>query len=113
MKRTLIHPRSLARLLVASLFAATTLPASAAPFADAEMAAGEQMHAENCIECHVQRFGGEDGSAIYTRADRRVNTVAELAQQLTRCTTMLKLDLFPEDEENIAAYLNKHYYKLQ
>ena len=42
-----------------------------------------------------------------------MNTVAELAQQLTRCTTMLKLDLFPEDEENIAAYLNKHYYKLQ
>ena len=56
MKPTLRHPRSLTRLLVASLFAAPTLPASAAPFADAEMAAGAQMPAENCIACHVQRF---------------------------------------------------------
>ena len=113
MKPTQIHPRSLARVLVASLFAAIVFPASAEPFADADIDAGEQMHAEYCVECHTQRFGGEDGTAIYTRADRRVTNLAELAQQLTRCTTMLKLDLFPEDEENIAAYLNKHYYKFQ
>ena len=113
MKTTPNHHFSLARLVLAGLFTAIAVPASAVPFADADIAVGEQMHAEYCVECHTQRFGGEDGSAIYTRADRRVNTVAELAQQLTRCTTMLKLDLFPEDEENIAAYLNKHYYKLQ
>ncbi len=113
MKATSSHHLSLARVLVASLFAAIASPASAAPFADADIDAGEQMHAEYCVECHTQRFGGEDGTAIYTRADRRVTNLAELAQQLTRCTTMLKLDLFPEDEENIAAYLNKHYYKFQ
>ena len=113
MKTTPSHHFGLAQLMVASLFAAIAVPASAAPFADADMNAGERMHAEYCVACHTQRFGGEDGSAIYTRSDRRVNTVAELAQQLTRCTTMLKLDLFPEDEENIAAYLNKHYYKFQ
>jgi hypothetical protein len=71
------------------------------------------MHAAHCVECHAKRFGGEDGSDIYTRFERRVTTASALAQQITTCTTMLNLDLFPEDEQHLAAYLNKHYYKFQ
>ncbi len=113
MKTTQSSHYKLATVLVASVLAAIAIPASADPFPDADIAAGEKMHAEYCVECHTQRFGGEDGSAIYTRPDHRVTTLTELSQQLTRCTGMLKLDLFPEDEENIAAYLNKHYYRFQ
>jgi len=29
------------------------------------------------------------------------------------CTTMLKLELFPEDELNIAGYLTSRYYKFK
>jgi mono/diheme cytochrome c family protein len=85
----------------------------ASPFEDADMAAGEQMHAEICVACHEMKFGGEGGSAIYLRPDRRVNSVSALKSQLTACTTQLSLPLFPEDEANLGAYLNHHYYKFE
>ncbi len=104
------------RLACAAVVAAglgLALPAAADPFAGADLAAGARMHDELCIACHVQRFGGENGSAIYTRPDRRVRTASALTQQLTVCTTQLDLPLFPEDERHIAAYLNKHFYKFK
>lgn len=92
---------------------ALALPAQANPFPDADIATGQQTHASQCVACHEQKFGGPDGSAIYTRTDRRVTTPSALSQQLTACTTMLNLDLFPEDEMHLAGYLNKHYYKFK
>ncbi len=109
------HPK-LSRLACVVLAAAglgLALPVAADPFAGADLAAGEKMHDELCIACHVERFGGENGSAIYTRPDRRVSTASALTQQLTVCTTQLDLPLFPEDERHIAAYLNKHFYKFK
>lgn len=97
-------------------FAATlalSLPVAANPFPDADIAAGEQTHAKLCTGCHEQKFGGKGGSDIYIRKDRRVNTPSALTQQITTCTTMLNLDLFPEDEMHLAGYLNKHYYKFK
>ncbi|MHB1373470.1 MAG: cytochrome c [Thauera sp.] len=87
--------------------------AHADPFPGADLAAGKEMHTRMCVECHERRFGGEDGSAIYLRPDRRVTTPSALSQQLTACTTMLNLDLFPEDEHHLAGYLNKLYYKFE
>ncbi|MFT3757955.1 cytochrome c [Thauera sp.] len=104
---------TLPRSVVASLLASAALTVNANPFPDGDPVEGEKMHAAQCVECHARQFGGEDGSAIYTRADRRVKTASALSQQLTTCTTMLKLDLFPEDEQHLAAYLNQHYYKFQ
>lgn len=91
------------------------LPASALadPFPGADHAAAKEMHKQMCVECHERRFGGEDGSAIYLRPDRRVTTPSALSQQLTACTTMLNLDLFPEDEHHLAGYLNKRYYRFE
>ena len=43
----------------------------------------------------------------------RVTTPSALSQQVTTCTTMLKLELFPEDEHHLAGYLNKLYYKFE
>ena len=94
---------------------ALLLPATAAadPFPAADRAAGQRMHAEMCIECHARRFGDAAGAEIYTRFDRRVSTPGALEQQLTACTAMLDLDLFPEDEHHIAGYLNDRYYKFK
>ena len=97
--------------IIAALFVAT--PALADPFAGADVDAGEEIHADQCVACHASKFGGEDGSDIYTRADRRVTSPDGLLQQLTACTTMLNLGLFPDDERDVAAYLNKHYYKFE
>ena len=107
MRTTLITTAALALAL------ALPLAAQADPFPDADHAAAKDMHDRLCIECHERRFSGEGGSAIYIRPDRRVTTPSALSQQLTTCTTMLNLDLFPEDEHHLAGYLNKLYYKFE
>lgn len=73
---------------------------------------GATMHERDCTACHIRRFGG-DGSAMYTRTDRRVTSAAKLKAQVTACNTELGAGYFPEDEEHVAAYLNLHYYKLE
>lgn len=98
---------SSAALLLASF------PVIANPFPDADLKAAHENHEKMCIACHARKYGGEGGSDIYTRVDRRVSSPSALSQQLTACTTMLNLDLFPEDENNLAGYLNKHFYKFK
>ena len=95
------------------LLATAAAPALAAPFAGADESAGKDLHARLCVACHQRQFGGEDGSDIYLRPDRRIHTPDSLATQVTRCATQLNLQLFPEDELNIAGYLNRHYYKFE
>jgi hypothetical protein len=98
---------------LAALTALHAAPVLADPFAGADQQVGRQLHAEHCVACHARQFGGEDGSDIYTRFERRITTPDGLAQQITTCTTLLDLALFPEDELNIAGYLNAHYYKFK
>jgi cytochrome c553 len=112
--KTLSNPALQAiRVAAVALVVGVAAHAAADPFPGADLAVAKQTHAAQCVECHAKRFGGEDGSEIYTRFDRRVTTPSGLAQQLTACTTMLNLDLFPEDEHHLAGYLNTHYYKFQ
>lgn len=101
------QPAAIAALMLLSFAAA------AGPFPEADIATGKKDHAKHCVACHEQKYGGQDGSDIYIRVDRKVTSPSGLSQQLTACTTMLNLDLFPEDEMNIAGYLNKHYYKFK
>jgi len=86
--------------------------ANAAPFDKGNAAVGKTLHEKQCAGCHIGRFGG-DGSKIYTRADHRVKSASSLAQQITTCNTNLGNNLFPEDEANLGAYLNKTYYKFK
>jgi len=91
--------------------AATSVLASPFPKADAQK--GEKLVKESkCNTCHVSIVGG-DGTAIFTRADRKVRTAAGLLSQVRTCNTMLGTNWFPEDEENVAAYLNQAYYKFK
>ena len=100
-------------LSLATALALASASAIANPFPDADLDQAEEKHMELCVQCHMEKFGGEGGSNIYTRPDRRVTTPSGLAQQLTACTTMLNLDLFPEDEHHLAGFLNKHFYKFE
>jgi mono/diheme cytochrome c family protein len=67
----------------------------------------EQKHCETCH--HNQTMG--DASAIYLRKDRHVTSMEKLKSQVAVCNSELNLQLFPEDEEHIVAYLNQQYYK--
>jgi hypothetical protein len=88
------------------------MPALAAqpkPFEHGDPQQGEILVDKDCHACHVRRFGDKD--RIYTRADRRVKSPAQLGAQIAVCNTELGAGYFPEDEEHIAAYLNLRYYK--
>ena len=71
---------------------------------------GKSLHDDNCIECHVSIQGG-DGSGIYTRPDRRIDSLAALRSQVNRCKNSMGVS-WPEDQiDDVVAYLNSMYYK--
>jgi len=100
------------RQLISILFGiAFTTAAMAAPFPKVDPAAGGKLFNEaKCNACHAKTFGG-DGSSVYTRADRRVKSADALMKQVRACVTQLNVQWFPDEEENVAAYLNQRYYK--
>ena len=81
-------------------------------FDKADAAAGKALHEKNCTSCHASSYGG-DGSAIYTREYRKINTSKGLVAQVRACNTNLGLKWFEDEELNTAAYLNRTYYKFE
>ncbi|HMV62182.1 MAG TPA: cytochrome c [Zoogloea sp.] len=71
---------------------------------------GEKLAREHrCADCHRRLIGG-DGSALYTRPDRKVTSRDKLTAQVSFCSSQLKTGWFPEEEEAVAAWLNQRYY---
>lgn len=105
------------KLLLISLALTLSVSASAQSqerlFKGADIAAGKALHQEHkCSACHQERRNLNE-KEYYTRPDRKVTSQEKLITQINFCSTQLKLSLFPEDELNIAAYLNNAYYKLK
>ena len=102
-----------ARLFIAvmAMMATAVAAQQPAPFANGDAKAGKALAERDCIACHEQRF--KPASAIYTRADRRVTSATRLLAQVQVCNTELRVNYFPEDEENVAAFLNDNYYKFK
>jgi hypothetical protein len=82
-----------------------------APFAHGDAGAGRTLVERDCVACHAQKF--KPATAIYTRPDRRVTSAAQLLTQVQVCNTQLRAGYFPDDEENVAAFLNDTYYKFK
>ena len=93
-------------LLLMLLFSSLAL---AQPFSEGNAQIGTAMVEKHCIECHARRFGG-DGSKIYTRENRIVNSSKGLIAQIRNCNTMLGMKWFEDEELNVAAFLNQSYY---
>lgn len=79
--------------------------------ADGTAALGKPLVDKDCHGCHVRQFGNAD--RIYLRADRRVQSLAQLKAQVAYCNTQLGTGYFPDEEEHIVAWLNEHYYKFK
>ena len=79
-------------------------------FAKADATAGKVLHDKHCISCHASSFGG-DGSAMYTRDFAKVTDAKKLLAQVRNCNTNIGLKWFEDEELNVAAHLNKTYYK--
>ena len=80
--------------------------------ASPDAAAGAKLvDSHKCESCHQDKVRGPVGT-IYLRKDRKVTSWARLKSQVAACNAQLDIGLFPEDEENIAAFLNATYYRL-
>ena len=89
---------------------ALALTALASPTLAADVNRGKSLHDDNCIECHVSIQGG-DGSGIYTRQDRRIDSLSALRSQVKRCKNSMGVP-WPDDQiDDVVAYLNNMYYK--
>lgn len=96
-------------LVTASLL---TLFSQSALAEDVSIAHGKELHDQSCTSCHVRMQGG-DGSTLYTRSNRRVNSLNALDAQVRRCESNLELKWFDEDIMSVSKYLNSEYYKFQ
>ena len=73
---------------------------------------GRELHQENCISCHQAKMGG-DGSGIYTREDRRIDSFDALNKQVRRCKTSLGVPWPDHQIEDVIVYLNETFYKFK
>jgi hypothetical protein len=84
----------------------------AAPFENGDAKTGEKLAKKSCEACHVSLFGG-DGSKVYTRSNRIVKNAEQLLARVATCNTNSGANFFPEEELDVAAYLNERYYKFE
>lgn len=98
----------LGAMRIASLvFAAACLPAFAADVEEGRKLVEEKK----CEACHARKAPGGEAKQIYLRKDRRVTTLAKLKSQVALCNSELNLQLFPDDEEHVAEFLDRTYYR--
>ena len=95
--------------LVALLSVAFSAPVLAAP----DLANGKAIDQQKCYSCHAKKTGFGNGDMIYTRSDGKVKSMSDLKRMVSLCNTQLRLDLFPEDEIDVIAFLNQQFYKFK
>ena len=98
--------------LATALILARAGAAAESAFAGADLGNGKALNSEKrCAACHVEKTQ-RDEAFIYQHEERRVKTLFDLRRYVSLCYMELKLDLFPEDERDVAAYLNQQFYRL-
>jgi hypothetical protein len=79
-------------------FADTALPPG-------DPANGKKLLATYCVECH--------DSSVYTRRDRRVNSLPQLIGQVEACSRLPKQPLTRAEVNDLIVYLNQAYYRFK
>ncbi len=77
---------------------------------NADVKNGKELHDSNCTSCHISLLGG-DGSGIYTREHKRIETYPALIKQVNRCRDSLGVPWPEEDVNDVVEYLNSNFYK--
>lgn len=81
--------------------------------ADTALKNGKLIEETKCYACHAKKSGFGNGDMIYTRNDRKVESYSRLKAMVAICNSELRLDLFPEDETDVAQYLNHQFYRFK
>ncbi len=102
-----------ASLLVVGLFAAASRAPRAGEAEVPSIEAGRRLLAENQCDgaCHRARANDADPTAIYRRADRRVQSREELDRQVAFCVSRLGSMIFSEEIGSVAAALDHDHYR--
>jgi cytochrome c2 len=75
-----------------------------------DAAEGRRLVAEKqCETCHSNKTPS-DAKAVYTRKDRKVTSLEKLKAQVALCNSELSLQMFPDEEEHVVAFLDAEYY---
>lgn len=98
--------------LALALVSVTTTALAATAFDKGDPKIGKALVDKSCQTCHASMFGG-DASKIYTRPDHKVKTPQQLAARVSTCNTNTGAGWFPQEEADVAAYLNQQYYKFK
>jgi hypothetical protein len=77
----------------------------------ADVLNGKTLHQAKCYQCHAEKSGLGNGDVIYTRLERKSKDLPGVKRMVSMCNTELRLDLFPEDEVDLVAYINEQFYK--
>lgn len=96
-------------LAVALAVLIASAPALADPFPKGNPKIGRTLHDKSCMPCHASMLGG-DGSGMYTRPDRKIQSAQQLLTRVRICNTNAGAGWFPEEEVHVAAYLNSSFY---
>ena len=84
--------------------------AALAAGAEGDAGKGEKLVAEKrCETCHNNKTFG-DAAAVYQRKDHHVTSLEKLRAQVALCNSELGLQLFPDEEEDVVAFLDGRYY---
>jgi hypothetical protein len=67
--------------------------------------AGKTLHDASCVSCH--------DSGVYTRTDRRIDSLASLRTQVQACGHAAKINLSSDEQQNLVKYLNEQFYKFK
>jgi len=78
--------------------------------AHADINNGKELHDANCTSCHIDLQGG-DGTGIYTRENKRIETYPALIKQVKRCRDSLGVPWPEEHVDDVVEYLNSTFYK--
>jgi len=73
---------------------------------------GKELHNSNCTSCHISIQGG-DGSGIYTRENRRIESHPALIKQVKRCRDSLGMPWPDEHVSDVVEHLNSSFYKFK
>jgi mono/diheme cytochrome c family protein len=85
--------------LAALLLAISVPPGTQA--GDAER--GKSLHDQQCTRCH--------DAAMYVRPQSTIRDFAALRERVQQCELAAELMWFEEDVDDVAAYLNRDYYR--
>lgn len=96
-------------LTAVSLALLVATPAFADSIDKGDAKIGKTLHDKSCIACHASKFG-DNGSGIYTRADRKATNKQQLSARIKACNNNVGAGWFPEEEAHVAAYLNTSFY---